>query len=85
MPLSRRFARPAEGAEWLPGRDYDILGTLGGGEGRMSVVFRIRLRPPHPPSEYALKMVLHFVGETPGQRVSTWARPRGNCPSTVGG
>ena len=63
--------RPAEGTEWLPGRDYDILGQLGEGEGRMSVVFRIRLRPPHPPQEYALKMVLHFVGETAAQRAGT--------------
>ena len=36
-----------EGQEWLPGREYEIVGPLGDGEGRESVVFRIRkLQPP---------------------------------------
>lgn len=55
MPQGARLA--AEGQEWLPGRDYEIVGPpLGGGEGAMSVVFRIRLNPPRA-GEYALKMV----------------------------
>ena len=66
----------AEGQEWRPGREYDILGPLGGGEGRMSVVFRIRLRPPRLANEFALKMVVHYVGETPGERA-------GHAQSTV--
>lgn len=46
-----RLAHSVEpGAEWRPGRDFDILGRLGDGEGCMSVVFHIRLRPPHPPA-----------------------------------
>jgi len=56
-----------EGQEWQPGRDYDIVGELGGGEGRMSVVFHIALRPPRR-GEYALKMVIHYVGETAAER-----------------
>ena len=53
-----------EGQEWLPGRGYDIVGPLGGGEGRESVVFRVRkLRPPQQAKEFALKMVVHLVGE----------------------
>jgi hypothetical protein len=61
MPLA------PEGQEWQPGREYDILDELGGGEGRMSVVFRIRLLPPRR-GEYALKMVVHYVGETAAER-----------------
>ena len=65
---SPRAARLApEGEEWRPGRDYDIIGPLGDGEGRMSVVFRIRLRPPRQ-GEFALKMVIHYVGETAAER-----------------
>eukprot|EP01044_Picomonas_judraskeda_P014711 COSAG03_NODE_2374_length_2829_cov_1.609890_1_plen_308_part_00 len=63
-----------EGLEWLPGRDYDILNKLGGGEGRMSVVFRIQLQPPRH-GEYALKMVVHYVGDTAADR-------RGHAQST---
>ena len=51
-----------EGEEWRPGRDYDIVGELGDGEGRCSTVFHVRLRAPRR-GEYALKMVHHFVGE----------------------
>jgi len=65
---SPRAARLApEGEEWRPGRDYDIIGPLGDGEGRMSVVFHIRLRPPRQ-GEFALKMVIHYVGETAAER-----------------
>jgi hypothetical protein len=49
-------ALAAEGAEWQPGRAYDIVHVIGGEEGRQSVVFRIRLRPPRR-GEYALTMV----------------------------
>lgn len=57
-----------EGEEWLPDRDYDIIGDpIGDGEGRMSVVFRIRLRPPRL-GEFALKMVHHYVGVTAAER-----------------
>ncbi len=67
--MSRHAARfAAEGEEWRPGHEYDILGPLGDGEGRMSVVFRIRLRPPRAPIELALKMVVHYVGETAAER-----------------
>ena len=64
-----------EGQEWLPGREYDIVAELGGGEGACSTVFRIALRPPRR-GEYALKMVHHFVGETAAQR-------RGHAQSTA--
>ena len=63
-----------DGQEWQPGRDYDIVGELGGGEGRMSVVFHIALRAPRR-GEYALKMVIHYVGETAAER-------RGHAQST---
>jgi serine/threonine protein kinase len=74
---SRQQARLAhEGQEWLPGRDYQLGAIIGGqdGEGRNSVVFRIQLLDPSGASrqrrggvqtsdEYALKMVVHLVGE----------------------
>ena len=48
-----------EGDEWLPGRDFEIVRKIGGGEGCESIVFQIRtLRAPH--SEMALKQVVHY-------------------------
>jgi hypothetical protein len=67
MASSRAARLASEGEEWRPGREYDIVGPLGDGEGRMSVVFRIRLRTPRQ-GDYALKMVIHYVGETPADR-----------------
>ena len=57
-----------EGAEWRPGRDYEIVGEIGGGaqEGCNSVVFRIRTAARG--EEYALKMVVHIVGDAAPQR-----------------
>ena len=57
-----------EGAEWRPGRDYEIVGEIGGGaqEGCNSVVFRIRTAARR--EEYALKMVVHIVGDAAAQR-----------------
>ena len=57
-----------EGAEWRPDRDYEILGEIGGGaqEGCNSVVFRIRTTARR--EEYALKMVVHIVGDAAPQR-----------------
>lgn len=52
---------------WLPGREYDILEQIGAGEGRNSVVFRVGLRPPRR-GEFALKMIVHVVGEDASQR-----------------
>ena len=72
---SHKQARLApEGKEWLPGREYALGAIIGGqgGEGRNSVVFRIQLldssgaprrRGGQAPVEYALKMVVHLVGE----------------------
>jgi serine/threonine protein kinase len=52
---------------WLPGREYDIRERIGEGEGRNSIVFKIALRPPRQ-GEFALKMIVHVVGEEPSQR-----------------
>jgi hypothetical protein len=67
MPHQARLA--AEGQEWLPDREYEIIGPLGDGEGRESVVFRIRkLQQPQQGNEFALKMVIHLVGERAAER-----------------
>eukprot|EP01052_Picozoa_sp_SAG31_P065524 SAG31_NODE_24353_length_483_cov_1.031250_1_plen_141_part_10 len=78
QPQNRHEARlAAEGQEWQQGRDYEIVGRLGGGEpggggrheGCTSVVFRIRkAQAPRRGEEFALKMVIHLVGEEPHER-----------------